>query len=115
MPSEPNRAIFSKRHLDASTTTVNESAFHPGDAALSAIDRRSSADAHCNVAPFFTQAGGRPRKAGRQEQVKFLSSNRIICVESFRGWLGREDSNLRMAVPKTAALPLGDAPMRRAF
>ncbi len=24
--------------------------------------------------------------------------------------LGREDSNLRMAVPKTAALPLGDAP-----
>ena len=25
-------------------------------------------------------------------------------------WLGREDSNLRMAVPKTAALPLGDAP-----
>ena len=25
-------------------------------------------------------------------------------------WLGRQDSNLRMAVPKTAALPLGDAP-----
>ncbi len=24
--------------------------------------------------------------------------------------LGRKDSNLRMAVPKTAALPLGDAP-----
>jgi hypothetical protein len=32
-----------------------------------------------------------------------------------RRWLGREDSNLRMAVPKTAALPLGDAPMRGAF
>ena len=30
-----------------------------------------------------------------------------------RGWLGRQDSNLGMAVPKTAALPLGDAPMRR--
>jgi hypothetical protein len=29
------------------------------------------------------------------------------------GWLGRQDSNLGMAVPKTAALPLGDAPMRR--
>lgn len=27
-------------------------------------------------------------------------------------WLGRQDSNLGMAVPKTAALPLGDAPMR---
>ena len=25
-------------------------------------------------------------------------------------WLGREDSNLRMSVPKTDALPLGDAP-----
>jgi site-specific DNA recombinase len=27
-------------------------------------------------------------------------------------WLGRQDSNLGMAVPKTAALPLGDAPKR---
>ena len=26
------------------------------------------------------------------------------------GWLGRQDSNLRMPVPKTGALPLGDAP-----
>lgn len=25
-------------------------------------------------------------------------------------WLGRKDSNLRMSVPKTDALPLGDAP-----
>jgi hypothetical protein len=25
-------------------------------------------------------------------------------------WLGREDSNLRMAESKSAALPLGDAP-----
>jgi hypothetical protein len=64
MPSEPNRAIFSKGHLDASTTTVNESAFHPEDAALPAIDRRSSADARSNVAPFFTQVRERRRKAG---------------------------------------------------
>ena len=28
------------------------------------------------------------------------------------GWLGREDSNLRMAESKSAALPLGYAPMR---
>ena len=27
-------------------------------------------------------------------------------------WLGREDSNLRMAAPKAAALPLGDSPVR---
>src|SRR3546814_1029716 len=26
------------------------------------------------------------------------------------GWLGRQDSNLRMAASKAAALPLGDAP-----
>ncbi len=29
-----------------------------------------------------------------------------------RRWLGREDSNLRMAAPKAAALPLGDSPVR---
>ena len=29
------------------------------------------------------------------------------------GWLGREDSNLRMAESKSAALPLGYAPIRR--
>lgn len=33
------------------------------------------------------------------------------AVPSFvRGWLGRQDSNLGMSVPKTDALPLGDAP-----
>lgn len=26
-------------------------------------------------------------------------------------WLGRQDSNLRMPVPKTGALPLGDVPI----
>ncbi len=28
-------------------------------------------------------------------------------------WLGRRDSNPRMLVPKTSALPLGDAPLNR--
>jgi hypothetical protein len=27
-----------------------------------------------------------------------------------KDWLGRQDSNLGMPVPKTGALPLGDAP-----
>src|SRR5262245_4507147 len=31
------------------------------------------------------------------------------------GWLGREDSNLRMAESKSAALPLGYAPSRGSF
>ena len=30
-------------------------------------------------------------------------------------WLGRKDSNLRMAGPKPAALPLGDAPLSATF
>jgi hypothetical protein len=37
-------------------------------------------------------------------------------INDFKGevvsWLGREDSNLRMAESKSAALPLGDAPKR---
>ena len=33
----------------------------------------------------------------------------IVC-DMPTAWLGRQDSNLGMAVPKTAALPLGDAP-----
>src|SRR5205085_6040900 len=32
-----------------------------------------------------------------------------------RCWLGRKDSNLRMPVPKTGALPLGYAPMSHRF
>ncbi|KFL47895.1 hypothetical protein IL54_3322 [Sphingobium sp. ba1] len=30
-----------------------------------------------------------------------------------KDWLGRQDSNLRMAASKAAALPLGDAPAGR--
>ena len=33
-----------------------------------------------------------------------------IPAESVTGWLGREDSNLRMVESKSTALPLGDAP-----
>ena len=31
--------------------------------------------------------------------------------ENRNGWLGREDSNLRMGESKSPALPLGDAPI----
>src|SRR2546425_12819588 len=34
----------------------------------------------------------------------------ITHHSSLRNWLGRKDSNLRMPVPKTGALPLGYAP-----
>ena len=33
-----------------------------------------------------------------------------MCPERILMWLGRQDSNLGMPVPKTGALPLGDAP-----
>ena len=33
-----------------------------------------------------------------------------VCIIN---WLGRQDSNLRMPVPKTGALPLGHAPMQQ--
>ena len=35
------------------------------------------------------------------------------CLGEPKTWLGWEDSNLRMAVPKTAALPLGYTPYRK--
>ena len=37
----------------------------------------------------------------------------LVVGPSMGRWLGWEDSNLRMAVPKTAALPLGYTPIRR--
>ena len=40
----------------------------------------------------------------------FSSTPRKVCVDGY-GWLGRQDSNLGMAESKSAALPLGDAPM----
>jgi len=36
-------------------------------------------------------------------------------IELLMIWLGRKDSNLRMPVPKTGALPLGYAPARAAL
>ena len=41
---------------------------------------------------------------------KFAQACPAVVREAGEGWLGRQDSNLGMAVPKTAALPLGDAP-----
>jgi hypothetical protein len=33
-----------------------------------------------------------------------------LILQDLENWLGRQDSNLGMPVPKTGALPLGDAP-----
>ena len=37
------------------------------------------------------------------------------AAKSLKVWLGRQDSNLGMAESKSAALPLGYAPMRTRF
>ncbi len=42
-----------------------------------------------------------------------MKSAERVVDKSAKSWLGRQDSNLRMAVPKTAALPLGYAPSDR--
>ena len=36
----------------------------------------------------------------------------LVCVERVTRWLGCQGSNLGMAIPKTAALPLGYTPTR---
>src|SRR5438552_2404153 len=46
-----------------------------------------------------------PRPDGRLDQRLSRFERKKV-----RDWLGRQDSNLRMPVPKTGALPLGDAP-----
>ena len=86
----------------------------------------------CRVAPrggtvFFPPpaARGRSRCVG-QSCVPAMWDTRPPPIQAWRtdeeteqtqrrgiDWLGRQDSNLGMAVPKTAALPLGDAPSRR--
>lgn len=53
-------------------------------------------------------------RAGLQTRSQKLLSRPEGTVQ-LNAWLGRQDSNLGMAVPKTAALPLGDAPMCGAF
>ena len=43
-----------------------------------------------------------------KEQELILNSHHGLSLSRILGW---QDSNLRMAVPKTAALPLGDTPI----
>src|SRR5262245_37897454 len=55
---------------------------------------------------------------GRVANAPYSREFRVL-IESYEKsktcWLGREDSNLRMAESKSAALPLGYAPSRGSF
>ncbi|CAD5276484.1 hypothetical protein BOS5A_210665 [Bosea sp. EC-HK365B] len=54
----------------------------------------------------------RSRRATAKRIAEPLMTAEPLVNQCFTGkWLGRQDSNLGMAVPKTAALPLGDAPI----
>jgi hypothetical protein len=54
-----------------------------------------------------------PRASGPRKPAEFRGffPETGDCALRGTGGLGREDSNLRMAESKSAALPLGDAPM----
>jgi hypothetical protein len=46
----------------------------------------------------------------RNNQTQITDTKSLIII-----WLGRRDSNPRMPVPKTGALPLGHAPLMRLY
>src|SRR6185312_14323785 len=50
------------------------------------------------------------RDRSRCRPLREMPTDRDIPKSHCGIWLGRQDSNLRMPVPKTGALPLGDAP-----
>ena len=72
--------------------------------ALTSYFRQKRDDDDCRV--IVLRGAGRAFCAG----VDLKSTTDAPLDLQFTGWLGRQDSNLRMAVPKTAALPLGYAP-----
>jgi hypothetical protein len=51
----------------------------------------------------------RPLNGSDEEKARQSSTTAEKIKEK---WLGCQDSNLGMAIPKTAALPLGDTPTR---
>jgi hypothetical protein len=71
---------------------------------------------------YFAGAKRQKCESGRITPLKNLCYNLVKCFEKKHflinrptcpakpEWLGRQDSNLRMPVPKTSALPLGYAP-----
>ena len=60
---------------------------------------------------IFLGLASRTRIAAPVSQARTACRNKDLGVK--RLWLGREDSNLRMAESKSAALPLGYAPTLR--
>ena len=50
------------------------------------------------------------RVQGMHKMILKMIGAAMHSSEASSAWLGRKDSNLRMAASKAAALPLGDSP-----
>jgi hypothetical protein len=50
------------------------------------------------------------KAASTRDKIDSRKLPLLLPYQRLRSWLGREDSNLRMAESKSAALPLGYAP-----
>ena len=50
-----------------------------------------------------------------QPVVAVYVDDKLVTTNIVCSWLGRQGSNLGMSVPKTDALPLGDAPTEAVF
>ena len=71
-------------------------------------------DGHLIFLDFLSSCGNRGTSRDTAERKSLAKkADSVICKKS--GWLGRLDSNQGMAVPKTAALPLGYAPCAEAL
>ncbi len=82
------------------------------------VNRRSvrlNGDDHESDARHLSAGDGGPEQFGGSQTGGEEGMKNAECPadKSAKCWLGRQDSNLRMAVPKTAALPLGYAPIRQ--
>jgi hypothetical protein len=73
--------------------------------------RRRQKNQHIVGLPRPSEARNKTRLRDYSLIYKRLETSRDVLTQSENvDWLGRQDSNLRMAAPKAAALPLGDAP-----
>jgi hypothetical protein len=69
------------------------------------------------MSPIFSDVPGKREYGDSIRAAKSPRNRGLFSTDGLQGrvcltgWLGREDSNLRMAESKSAALPLGYAPM----
>ena len=78
-------------------------------------ERRAAQLTVCRQFHEFFYVARTGKSGGKRRRFGQLMLRSAYKVGWLKGWLGRQDSNLGMSVPKTDALPLGDAPSRAPF